>query len=490
MKILSLCILGCLYIYAAHAAAQVRVILLGGGAGPSSSELSVEKNVAWVSGLLRQNGINDFDVQFASGSKGNQDVKERDKNKPDIDKWLPIARVLSSKSSLITVYRKNTVANLEQANTRDSVIDLLKLRLKGLEAGDDLLVVYHGHGGYSPGNTNKNYLRLWADTKLPMNDLLEVFTAQPDKTTLRFIFPQCYSGSFVKLIHDSPDEFSTETVNPQRCGIVTVQDNRQSEGCTVEDDESKYVDFSTYFFAALSGQTRLGQPLEWNPDANKDGKVDFREAYFYAISTAYSRDVPSTTSEYFLELWEPWYIRWLPFDMSDADGEYKKVAKQIAARLGISRQPDEDGFIADVRKKQSDAKTNYDDLNKRLAALRSDEKQLREKLKTEIYTRWPDSSDAFSDNYLRFIEQDLGRVNVWLLSQDRYNELVVLQDKIEALEDEWLNAEREVGMNMRLQRVIYMAKLRRAFGRFGSEEDRVKYSALVSCESWSGLTGN
>ena len=99
--------------------AQTRIILLGGGAGPDSSELSIEKNVAWISEILRQNGFNDFDVQFARGSEGHSDVVEKDPNKADLEKWLPLARVLSSKSSLMSVYRKNTVCLLYTSDAAD-----------------------------------------------------------------------------------------------------------------------------------------------------------------------------------------------------------------------------------------------------------------------------------------------------------------------------------------------------------------------------------
>ncbi len=483
-------ILLCCFVATGAAMAQTRIIILGGGAGPDSSELSIENNVAWVSDILMGNGINDFDVLFAGGSNGNADVKEWDHDKTDIDRWLPLARVLSSKSSLMTVYRKNVVANLELASTRDNVIELLKKRLQELSAGDDILIIYQGHGGYASKDTNKNYLQLWGNTKLAMDELIDVFAAQPKNTTLRFVFPQCYSGPFVKLIHENPDDFTLDSVNTQRCGFIAVPDNRESEGCTVEDDESKYVDFSTYFFAALNGKTRQGQPLQLNPDQNNDGAVDFREAYFYASMAASSRDVPRSTSEYFLELWEPWYVRWLPFSPADADSEYKQVAVHIAGKVGIDLTPEQDGFIKAVHAHRKKADSAYRDAIKELYALKKEENRVRDKLKSEINYRWPQAKHTYTDNFLVFVENDLAQVTQWLLAHTVYNELVDLQDKIERMEDKVLHAEREQGMAMRLLRAIYLAKLHHAFIRFGSSEHLKIYDGLLECEQWGGPAKN
>ena len=490
MHKIRLFILLCFFVATDAAMAQTKIIILGGGAGPDSSELSIEKNVAWVSDILTDAGISDFDVLFASGSNGNVDVKEWDHDKAGIDRWLPLARVLSSKSSLMTVYRKNLVANLEQASTRDNVIDLLKKRLQELSIGDDILIIYQGHGGHVSKDTNKNYLRLWGGTKLTMDELIDVFAAQPKNTILRFVFPQCYSGPFVKLIHDSPDDFTLNSVNTQRCGFIAVPDNRESEGCTVEDDESKYVDFSTYFFAALNGKTRYGKPLELNPDQNNDGAVDYREAYFYASMVASSRDVPRSTSEYFLELWEPWYVRWLPFNPAEADSEYKLVAVHIARNIGIDLTPEQDGFIKAVHAHRKKADSAYRDATKALSALQKEEKSVRDKLKSEINYRWPQVKNTYTNSYLVFVEKELTQVTQWLLTQSAYSDLEVLQNKIEIYEDEVVRAERDRGMSLRLLRAIYLAKLHHAFVRFGSSEHLKIYNELLECEQWGGPAKN
>lgn len=477
----------CLLALSLPALATTRIIVLGGGAGPDSSEISIEKNVGWIVDMLRRNGRTDFDVQFAGGSLSNADVKEKNPDVAGRDKWLPLARVFSSKSSLLTAYRKNTVANREQENTRDNVIELLEQRLQQSQPGDDVLIIYRGHGGHEPSDTDRNYLRLWGETQLSVIELIEVLDKQPDDVTLRFIFPQCFSGSFVKLIHNNANDQSLDSVNIKRCGFVTVPDDRQSEGCTVEDDETQYRDFSTYFFAAITGKSRLGQPLKWSPDKNDDGVVDFREAYFYANMEAYARGVPRATSEYFLELWQPWYVRWLPFDIATIDNEYKDVAAHLAHKLGIKYASGEDGFTEAMHASRKQAESVFRDTNKALAQLKQAEKKIRAHLKTQISMQWPDATNAYTDSYFVFVERDLAELNRWLLAQAEYTELAELQEKIEQLEASSLSADRDIGMNMRLQRALQLAKLRDAIDRFGSQSELEKYNALLQCEAWDGF---
>lgn len=470
-----------------NVSAQTKIIIFGGGPDPDSSELSIEKNVAWVSSILKDNGINAMDIQFASGSNGQSDVKENDPTKGGYDRWLPLARVLSSKSALLATYRKNTVANLTQENTRENVIQLINKRLEESQSDDNLLVIYLGHGGRASDNTNNNYLRLWGESKLSVIDLVDLLQKQPDDVTFRFVFPQCFSGSFVKLIHTDPNHLTLDNISTKRCGFVTVPDDRQSEGCTLENDETKYRDFSTYFFAAINGKNRFGQLLAWNPDKNNDGIVNIREAYFYANIEAYARDVPRATSEYYLELWEPWYVRWTPFDIASVDNEYKDVAAHIALKLGIQKSPDDPDFMGAVYKSRQQAVIAKNEVEHRLAELKKAEKRTREQLKKEINLRWPQASNKYIDTYAVFVEQELDRITQWLISQPAFNDLVKLQDDIEKSGVEYLLAERNEGMNMRLQRAIHLAKLDSAINRFGTENVLEKYQELVNCESWDAF---
>jgi hypothetical protein len=83
------------------------------------------------------------------------------------------------------------------------------------------------------------------------------------------------------------------------CGFFATTKDRVAAGCTPELNEANYRDFTSYFFAALSGRSRLGEKVA-PPDYNKDGKVGMDEAFCYSILTSPSIDVPVATSDVFL----------------------------------------------------------------------------------------------------------------------------------------------------------------------------------------------
>jgi hypothetical protein len=64
-------------------------------------------------------------------------------------------------------------------------------------------------------------------------------------------------------------------------------------------NEADYQDFSSYFFAALSGRDRMDAPVR-GADFDRNGVVGMNEAYAYAIIHQQSEDVPVSTSDAFL----------------------------------------------------------------------------------------------------------------------------------------------------------------------------------------------
>src|SRR5581483_7127147 len=69
-------------------------------------------------------------------------------------------------------------------------------------------------------------------------------------------------------------------------------------------NEAEYRDFTSYFFAALTGQDRVGRPVT-GADYNHDGRVGMDEAYCYALANDDSIDVPVCTSDVFLRRFVP-----------------------------------------------------------------------------------------------------------------------------------------------------------------------------------------
>jgi hypothetical protein len=94
-----------------------------------------------------------------------------------------------------------------------------------------------------------------------------------------------------------------------RCGFFATIKQRPSVGCTPSVDEADYEDYSSSFFAGLSGVNRVGQPVA-SADYDRDGRVAFREAHAFAKVDEKAEDLPLSTSE-----------SWLRDQMAETDVE-------------------------------------------------------------------------------------------------------------------------------------------------------------------------
>src|SRR5690606_37790820 len=182
---------------------------------------------------------------------------------------------------------------------------------------------------------SKNALRLWGEVHLDANEFDAALDIAPAGATVRYVLPQCYSGGFTRSILSNPARPTISGFKPNRCGFFSVDERNLAEGCTAGIDAGDYRDYATYFVAALAGQTRLAQPLDIDPDANNDGQVSLAEAHIFAFTEGFSTDIPRSTSDYFLELWEPWYVRWHSFVPISRDNHYWLMAQRLATRLDI-----------------------------------------------------------------------------------------------------------------------------------------------------------
>ena len=109
---------------------------------------------------------------------------------------------------------------------------------------------------------------------------------------------QCYSGGFANFIFKDGDPKNDLSKQPRAGFFATVED-RVAAGCTPDIREENYREYSTRFWEALCGETRMGQKVE-QPDYNKDGKVSLSEAHTYVIINSQTIDIPIKTSDVFL----------------------------------------------------------------------------------------------------------------------------------------------------------------------------------------------
>ncbi len=205
----------------------------------------------------------------------------------------PLTRVFGDWVLHARRYRENDVANVSGSTRRDELIPAL-YDVINATADTDLLFVYNGHGSESLTTPDQVTLNLWDNTTLSANELHGIVQART--APFRYVFTQCYSGGFHRLAYENPSAGLVLREAP-RCGFTAESAYRLAEGCSASIETDDYRDYTTYFFAALSGNERDGNIISRNPDTNDDGMTTLREAHLFTLEEAYSTDLSRSTSE-------------------------------------------------------------------------------------------------------------------------------------------------------------------------------------------------
>jgi len=263
----------------AQAPAPLRTLIVGGGPDRSHNQVAIESNVRYLARLLQ---ASPYHVLFADGDPRTEDVQFRNAEQQ-------------------LAYRVPDLPRL------DGPADYAKIRdeISGLAAdvradrAGTLLLYFTGHG--SP-DTDRRYANnsfdLWGGETLTVQDLSEALRPIPSATPVVLVMAQCYSGAFANVLFDEGSP--TGAPIPQRvAGFFAAAPDRIAAGCTADINEAGYQDFTSYFFAALSGTDRLGH-LILGADYDHDGHVGMNEAFAYALLYDESIDTPVCTSDAFL----------------------------------------------------------------------------------------------------------------------------------------------------------------------------------------------
>jgi hypothetical protein len=165
--------------------------------------------------------------------------------------------------------------------------------------GDRLFVYFTGHGGPGGRQTPRNTtLDLWLDGGMTVRELVALLDKLSPKVRVVLVMVQCHAGGFGDVIFRNAD-VGPVLAEPTRCGFFATWPDRLAAGCTPDTQEENYKDYSTSFFAALSGHTRTGEKVE-RPDYDGDGRTSLAEAHAYVLLNSDTIDIPMTTSDVLL----------------------------------------------------------------------------------------------------------------------------------------------------------------------------------------------
>jgi hypothetical protein len=253
-----------------------RAVVVGGGPSAAMNQVGIERNVRYFERRLPVSI--DRRVLFADGRRDTATVQ-----------------FLAGEELR---YRRPDLARIDGPTTATGFLTLWG-NFVAPRASDPLMLYFAGHGSPNRGSgLENNWFDLWGGGVIDVQRLAAKIAELPPSTPVVVVMAQCYSGSFANLLFEGgrPD---APVLERDLVGFFAATNDRPASGCTPEVNEADYQDFSSYFFAALSGKSRLDVPVK-GADFDGNGVVGMNEAYAYAIIHQQSEDVPVTTSDAFL----------------------------------------------------------------------------------------------------------------------------------------------------------------------------------------------
>ncbi|MBE9070603.1 Caspase domain-containing protein, partial [Leptolyngbya cf. ectocarpi LEGE 11479] len=261
--------------------APMEFLVLAGGGAPHYNEIALEKNVRYFQRTLGVMGIDLSRVRqyFANGNDGDATVRyinlvgQEQFKPPEIEQLDGAATVSNAQTWFEGLANKSSPC--------------------------PAFFYFTGHGAYNGDNPDNNAMILWEEEFVSVQRLSSWLDQLPAEQPFVTMMAQCFSGSFANLIYEQGNPENPVALQT-RCGFFATVAERPSVGCTPAVNEADYRDYSSSFFAGLSGVDRIGQPVA-SADYNTDGKVSYAEAHAFAKVDEETTDWPVSTVEVWLQ---------------------------------------------------------------------------------------------------------------------------------------------------------------------------------------------
>jgi len=278
-------------------------LTIGGGSGPESNQVSLEKNVLLLRRTIEQQSIENaaHDIFFADGDDVGRDVKLMD---PDS---LPKAHRLMAEffgddDNLGLTYRDHEIKNVRGKTSPKNIRNWFAEVGNGLAKDDRLFIYVTAHGNRSKSRRAQydTTIAMWDKQSLTMTEMVELLDGMNQEVDVVVVMVQCYAGGFARLIFNEGDP--EKGLSPQRrVGFFATVHDKPASGCTPEVYEANYVEYSSSFWPAFTGKDRTGKRIE-RPDYDRDGVVSFAEAHAFTLLDSNTIDIPAKTSGEFLSV--------------------------------------------------------------------------------------------------------------------------------------------------------------------------------------------
>jgi hypothetical protein len=457
--------------------AALRTLIVGGGPEPQHNQVAIERNVAYVSRLLPA-GTPRYTL-FADGNSASKTVlyEEEPRTLPAGERAF--ALVFGSRDDAwptVQRFRAPALGRLDGPAKRTAVTGGFAWLRK--DDPDRVLLYFTGHGSQARnGNLDNSAFDLWGE-QLSVRDLAAQIATLPPRTSVTLVMVQCFSGAFGNLIFTGGDP-NAGLAEREIAGYFAVPRERMAAGCTPEVNEANYQDFSSYFFAALTGRDRVGRTVR-GADYNHDGRVGMDEAYAYSLIHDASVDVPICTSDVLLrwalpvaneEVFQTTYTQahaWAtPAQVAALDALSQALHLSGEARLGEAYRMMIEGARRGAAPGMWEARRQF--------------REARDAVRRSLLARWPDLVAREGSGYAAARAEaiaELGR----RAADGRLHDLLAADDAITQAEERQYRGEIDDARVLRFVRLSKSIILAHRLRESGDPTVRDRFERLVTAE--------
>ena len=490
MKSPSLLALGLLLCGAAHTQpapnagdkTPLRTLIISGGPDVAYNQYAIESNARYLEKLTQNSAWRR--IYFADGKAGSRTISAISSTPASraaralalvTDDDLPDDAIVAQASQL---------KRIDGAATKPAVTRVLNAFAQP-KAGESGLLYFTGHGSAGGSQMRPNYQNttyaLWNDDDISVREVARAIQSWPATNPLFVVAVQCHSGGFANLIFGDGDP-KKPLLNRDIAGFFSSTGQRMAAGCTSEVNERDYQDFTTHFFAALSGVSRDGRAIS-GADFDRNGVVSGSEAFAYASVHDLSIDVPVSTSDAYLRALYGQSQDWqnTPYSqvLLNAQPWQKAMLNQLSSALKLTGETRIQDAIAahDQMSQRGDDAATPD-----AGAQENAVNQQISQLQNQLYRRFPDLKAPKSSAKYRVAKRDAARY----LSA-RPAQVNALDDALNKYTRAQGAGEVRVAMLERFVRGAYSVVLGQRVRREGTPEQKAAFAKLRGAESRNPL---
>ncbi|TWT61133.1 C13 family peptidase [Rubinisphaera italica] len=470
-------------------------LTIGGGYSPTGNQISLERNVEYFQRVLAEayEGDVQHDILFSDGSDPQRDLQYYNSQQPLPRIYELLGQVFETESGQDYRYRNHQIGNLRGPSSVAEWDRWVNEVGAKMTADDRLFIYATAHGGKSSdkkrsGNT---YLYLWNKEKISVEQFANSLRKLPENVPVVLVMVQCYSGGFANSMFPNGDP-AQPLDNRDIVGFFATIETQPAAGCTADIHEENYHEYSSSFWAAISGSTRTQEEVS-NCDCNGDGQMSFSEAHSYTVATSTTIDIPISTSDVFLRTY------------SKTSGEVAEDANLLTESSSIeelrqSARPNQafaltelgkhleltgDDWQAAVAEKKKLLEATKKSLDSEAYSLKRQWTSKKSVIRKELLTKWPELNNRWHPLVPQIIAEQQAEVIEAIESHPEFADWQKLHSQHEEFSVKKLDNRKDLA---KCERVLYLLKtlaLTSNLRHFASDELQQRYAKIVALEAMS-----